>query len=92
MHGGQQFKVSKIQDRSQYIVSQNTWWSTMQNISKKHGGLQFKETQNTWWFTLHSISKYIVVYNAKYIKIHDRLQYMVSQNTWWFKCKVSQNT
>ena len=64
----------------------------MQNISKKHGGLQFKETQNTWWFTLHSISKYIVVYNAKYIKIHDRLQYMVSQNTWWFKCKVSQNT
>ena len=92
MHGGQQFKVSQIQDRSQYIVSQNTWWSTMQNISQKHGGLQFKEIQNTWWFTIHSISKYIVVYNAKYLKIHDRLQYIVSQNTWWFKCKVSQNT
>ena len=33
MHGGQQFKVSQINDRSQYIVSQNTWWSTMQSIS-----------------------------------------------------------
>ena len=73
MHGGQQFKVSKIQDRSQYIVSQNTWWSKMQNISKKHGGLQFKETQNTWWFTIHSILKYMFTLHiiSKYMIVHN---------------------
>ena len=59
-------KYLKRHDCLQYIVSQNTWWSTMQSISKYmvvyntkylkiHGGLQCKESQNTWWFTIHSI-------------------------------------
>ena len=61
MHGGLQCKVS-----------QNTWWSTMQSISKNmvvknakylkiHGGSQYIVSQNTWWSTIHSISKYMIV-------------------------------
>ena len=69
IHGGLQCKVSQIHDRSQYIVSQNTWWYNTWYL-KIHSCSQYIVSKNTCY------SQYIVSQNT-YCS-----QYMVSQNTW----------